>query len=169
MQRDPLAAMRPPLVPPMCPFWQRTPKHASTSTGTSTIPTKAELSQPLQDTIWSVTPWAAQTGPHPMYLIGTAIRLVPFIMGSIISYGAYNYVGDVMSLSGGFCSISCSLLVPSLFYLLLYRYTQLSKKSLETGGISCFLCLHSPCLQKHFLVLYRVLHFLALGCIFCLA
>lgn len=26
-----------------------------------------------------------------------------------------------MSLSGGFCSISCSLLVPSLFYLLLRR------------------------------------------------
>ena len=30
-------------------------------------------------------------------------------------------LGDVMSLVGGFCSISCSLLVPSLFYLLLYR------------------------------------------------
>ena len=26
-----------------------------------------------------------------------------------------------MSLSGGFCSISCSLLLPSLFYLILYR------------------------------------------------
>jgi hypothetical protein len=68
-----------------------------------------------------VTPWAAETGPHPMYLTGTAIRMVPFFLGSMISYGAYNNVGDFMSLSGGFCSISCSLLVPSLFYLLLFR------------------------------------------------
>lgn len=35
---------------------------------------------------------------------------------------AYNYVGTFMSLSGGFCSISCSLLLPSLFYFILYRH-----------------------------------------------
>lgn len=83
----------------------------------------------MQDTIWSVTPWAAETGPHPMYLVGTAIRMVIFFLGSLISYRAYNYVGDIMSLSGGFCSISCSLLVPSLFYLLLYR-RQLKRRAI---------------------------------------
>ena len=72
-----------------------------------------------------------------MYLIGTAIRIVPFFMGSIISYGAYNYVGDIMSLSGGFCSISCSLLVPSLFYLLLYR------RQLHRGAIVALIGLMS--------------------------
>lgn len=30
-------------------------------------------------------------------------------------------LGNIMSLSGGFCSVSCSLLLPSLCFLLLYR------------------------------------------------
>jgi len=83
----------------------------------------------MQDTIWSVTPWVAETGPHPMYLVGTAIRMVPFFLGFLVSYKAYNYVGDFMSLSGGFCSISCSLLVPTLFYILLYR-RQLKRRAI---------------------------------------
>ena len=33
---------------------------------------------------------------------------------------AYNVLGNVMSLVGGFASMSCSLLMPSLFYLILF-------------------------------------------------
>lgn len=51
---------------------------------------------------------------------------------------AYNYVGNFMSLSGGICSISCSLLLPSLFYLMLYRRT--SNKT-AISGLVILLCL----------------------------
>lgn len=50
---------------------------------------------------------------------------------------AYNYVGNFMSLAGGFCSISCSLLLPSLFYMMLYRRT--SNKS-AVAGLVILLC-----------------------------
>ena len=33
---------------------------------------------------------------------------------------AYKVLGNVMSLVGGFASLSCSLLMPSLFYLILF-------------------------------------------------
>ena len=36
------------------------------------------------------------------------------------SWQAYAVLGNVMSLVGGFASISCSLLMPSLFYLILF-------------------------------------------------
>lgn len=39
---------------------------------------------------------------------------------------AYSFLGNVMSLVGGFASISCSLLMPSLFYLILF-WKELSK------------------------------------------
>lgn len=34
---------------------------------------------------------------------------------------AYGVLGNIMSLTGGFCSISCSLLVPIIIYMLLFR------------------------------------------------
>ena len=43
-----------------------------------------------------------------------------------------------MSLAGGFCSISCSLLLPSLFYMMLYRRTL---KRPAVLGLVVLLCL----------------------------
>ncbi len=34
---------------------------------------------------------------------------------------AFAVLGNVMSLVGGMCSMCCSLLLPSLFYLILYK------------------------------------------------
>ena len=55
-----------------------------------------------------------------------------------LSLQAYNYVGNFMSLAGGFCSISCSLLLPSLFYMILYRRTSNKPAVL---GLAILLCL----------------------------
>ena len=45
---------------------------------------------------------------------------------------AYNVLGNVMSLVGGFASLSCSLLMPSLFYLVLF-WKELARGS-RTGA-----------------------------------
>lgn len=47
-------------------------------------------------------------------------------------------LGNVMSLVGGMCSMSCSLLLPSLFYLILHRHElSLTRKS---GVVLLLLC-----------------------------
>ena len=49
---------------------------------------------------------------------------------------AYNVLGNVMSLVGGFASMSCSLLMPSLFYLILF-WKELAKGS-RTGKLNIY-------------------------------
>ena len=49
---------------------------------------------------------------------------------------AYAILGNVMSLVGGFASISCSLLMPSLFFLILF-WKELGR--LQRTGVCCSL------------------------------
>lgn len=49
---------------------------------------------------------------------------------------AYAVLGNVMSLVGGLCSMCCSLLLPSLFYLVLHRH---DLTLLRKCGIACVL------------------------------
>ncbi|CAK0784981.1 hypothetical protein CVIRNUC_008186 [Coccomyxa viridis] len=76
----------------------------------------------IQDMLWSVLPWLNRDGLHrqPRKAVATAVRLLLFGVGCCIAFAAYNVLGNVMSLVGGFASMSCSLLMPSLFYLILF-------------------------------------------------
>ena len=56
---------------------------------------------------------------------------------------AYAVLGNVMSLVGGFASISCSLLMPSLFYLILF-WKELSRLR-RAGACPPSLFVHCAC------------------------
>ena len=49
-----------------------------------------------------------------------AVKTVPNV--TIACLQAFAVLGNVMSLVGGMCSMCCSLLLPSLFYLILYKH-----------------------------------------------
>ncbi|CAL5228951.1 g12183 [Coccomyxa viridis] len=76
----------------------------------------------IQDMLWSVLPGLERGGCHrqPRKSVATAVRLLLFAVGCCIAFAAYKVLGNVMSLVGGFASLSCSLLMPSLFYLILF-------------------------------------------------
>ncbi|CAL8462945.1 g2479 [Coccomyxa elongata] len=76
----------------------------------------------IQDMMWSVLPFLEQYGGtrQPRRMVATGVRLLLFVAGTCIAFVAYAILGNVMSLVGGFASISCSLLMPSLFYLILF-------------------------------------------------
>ncbi|KAK9806857.1 hypothetical protein WJX72_005136 [[Myrmecia] bisecta] len=76
----------------------------------------------IQDMIVSVLPWANIHGSprQPRRGVGQAIRLSVFAAGAAVAFMAYNVLGNAMSLVGGVCSMCTSLLLPSLFYLILH-------------------------------------------------
>eukprot|EP00884_Botryococcus_braunii_P012581 jgi/Botrbrau1/21323/Bobra.0184s0033.1 len=60
-----------------------------------------------------------QTRQRPPLATVYSIRLFFFVCGAGLAYVAFGFLGDVMSLVGGFCSLSCSLLMPAGFHLAL--------------------------------------------------
>ncbi|KAK9786278.1 hypothetical protein WJX73_008874 [Symbiochloris irregularis] len=77
----------------------------------------------IQDMVWSVMPWSQ--GPSgsvraPLKVTAAAFRITVFLVGNCIAFAAYSLMGNVMSLMGGICSMCCSLLLPSSFFMLLY-------------------------------------------------
>lgn len=77
----------------------------------------------MQDMIVSILPGggAGSAWRHPRKPVALAIRLSIFAVGGLTAYAAFAVLGNVMSLVGGMCSMCCSLLLPSLFYLILYK------------------------------------------------
>lgn len=103
---------------------------------------------------------------QPRRMVATAVRLFLFAAGTCIAFAvspafppavqflwafhnyrqqtfrtgelvqAYAILGNVMSLVGGFASISCSLLMPSLFFLILF-WKELGR--LQRTGVCCSL------------------------------
>lgn len=77
----------------------------------------------MQDMVVSILP-GGQPGSQwrqPRKQVALAIRLSIFAVGGLTAYAAFAALGNVMSLVGGMCSMCCSLLLPSLFYLMLYK------------------------------------------------
>lgn len=60
----------------------------------------------------------------PLSWVTAALRLGIFAAGTALALGAYSALGAALSLLGGLCSITCSLVLPTAFYLLL-RWRQL--------------------------------------------
>ncbi|KAK9821002.1 hypothetical protein WJX74_000120 [Apatococcus lobatus] len=48
------------------------------------------------------------------------LRIIVFLLDAAVGILAYRQFGNILSLVGGLCSITCSLLLPSLCFLLLY-------------------------------------------------
>ena len=71
---------------------------------------------------------------------------------------AYDVLGNVMSLVGGFASMSCSLLMPSLFYLILF-WKELARGSRtgERNDVSkgCTFALGKGCEALNYVVLHH--------------
>ncbi|KAK9907651.1 hypothetical protein WJX75_007699 [Coccomyxa subellipsoidea] len=86
----------------------------------------------IQDMLWSVLPFLETGTRLPRRVVATAVRLILFAAGTCIAFAAYAILGNVMSLVGGFASISCSLLMPSLFFLILF-WKELSR--LQRTGV----------------------------------
>lgn len=76
--------------------------------------------------ILSVLPLSRDaTGAYhpPLHWVATTLRLAIFGAGTALALGAYAVLGSALSLLGGLCSITCSLVLPTAFYLLLsWRY-----------------------------------------------
>jgi vesicular inhibitory amino acid transporter len=72
----------------------------------------------LQDMLMGVLPRRSKVAGGA--LLPLALRLAIFAAGSVLSFWAFDVLGIFMSLIGGFCSLSCSLLLPSLFFMCLY-------------------------------------------------
>ena len=74
----------------------------------------------------SAISWLLTYGPVTAYILPS--KLVRICTASpsarplsgVWHVQAYKVLGNVMSLVGGFASLSCSLLMPSLFYLILF-------------------------------------------------
>ncbi|EIE27286.1 hypothetical protein COCSUDRAFT_45803 [Coccomyxa subellipsoidea C-169] len=92
----------------------------------------------IQDMLWSVLLFLENGGGtrQPRRMVATAVRLFLFAAGTCIAFAAYAILGNVMSLVGGFASISCSLLMPSLFFLILF-WKELGR--LQRTGVSVLL------------------------------
>ena len=60
---------------------------------------------------------------------------ITLINSSAWWWQAYSVLGVVMSLVGGFCSISCSLLMPSLFFAVLYWGQLCSARRVGCGAL----------------------------------
>jgi hypothetical protein len=65
--------------------------------------------------------------------------------GGMLGAQAYAVLGNVMSLVGGFASISCSLLMPALFYLILF-WKELSRLR-RAGACALLLLVHCACTE----------------------
>ena len=78
----------------------------------------------MQDMIWSVLP---RHGDQPDIqqhvsspVLAGAVRLAILAAGCTVALLAYGVLGNAISLVGGVASMSCSLLLPSSFYLALF-------------------------------------------------
>ncbi|KAL3142963.1 hypothetical protein ABBQ38_003248 [Trebouxia sp. C0009 RCD-2024] len=78
----------------------------------------------MQDMIVSILPGGQQGSAwrQPHQKVALAMRLLIFAAGGLTAYAAFAVLGNVMSLVGGMCSMCCSLLLPSLFYLILHKH-----------------------------------------------
>ncbi|KAL4428159.1 hypothetical protein ABPG75_002248 [Micractinium tetrahymenae] len=76
----------------------------------------------LQDMVLSILPLLRDSGGSfrpPKRRVALALRLVLFATCALLALTAYDALGSVLSLLGGLCSITCSLILPTAFYSLL--------------------------------------------------
>lgn len=73
----------------------------------------------VQDMILSVLPLSRDSrgGYHPpLHWVAHLLRVAIFAAGTVLGLTAYNVLGSMLSLVGGLCSLTCSLLLPVAFY-----------------------------------------------------
>ncbi len=58
-------------------------------------------------------------GQVPQRWLERGLRLLLFAAAALLALTVYSSLGSVLSLVGGLCSLTCSLLLPSAFYTLL--------------------------------------------------
>lgn len=70
------------------------------------------------------------------------IRLLLFAAASIVSYQAFDVLGILISLTGGICSMTCSLLLPALFFTCLHwRDLQAAGRTMMVMLLTCGACI----------------------------
>jgi vesicular inhibitory amino acid transporter len=73
----------------------------------------------MQDMILSVLPMSRDASgafQPPLPWVAHLLRLAIFTAGTVLGLTAYNVLGSMLSLVGGLCSLTCSLLLPVAFY-----------------------------------------------------
>lgn len=73
----------------------------------------------LQDMVTDALPWLKE-GMFAAPCTPFVLRILMFFAASGLSYKAFDALGILVSLTGGLCSMTCSLLLPALFYACLY-------------------------------------------------
>lgn len=76
----------------------------------------------VQDMILSATPVRRDSlgnARAPLPWVERALRLTLFAAAVLLALTVYSSLGSVLSLVGGLCSLTCSLLLPTAFYTLL--------------------------------------------------
>lgn len=74
----------------------------------------------------------------PRRYLAHMLRLAIFAGGSLLALGTYSVLGSALSLLGGLCSITCSLVLPTAFYSLL-AWPRLGRAA--AGGLAAMLAL----------------------------
>ncbi|GAB4818922.1 hypothetical protein N2152v2_005968 [Parachlorella kessleri] len=95
----------------------------------------------IQDMLFNLCPPYPPGSPPgfrrmPRQVFVYAVRLTVFLLGVAISYSSQSFIGVVISLVGGLCSISCSLVLPTAFFCFL-AWKDLNVKS--KAGLSLLL------------------------------
>lgn len=78
------------------------------------------LNMILQDMLVPLLPFARDAAGNfrpPLHWVTHALRVALFALGTLLALSAYRVLGSALSLLGGLCSITCSLVLPTAFYL----------------------------------------------------